>query len=707
MSDHLDDMTCGSDGPVDAALISVYHLARAIGAPLIGIDISSCITFINSAAEKVIGRPAAEVAGLEICSLFTEESGRPDRALAKAVQSCLSDEDVRSATAVMSTPSGPSPIRLTVVPMVQGMSGGTVAVLIGRPRREVDDFSAERSMDLLVAGTPEMAEGDDLHILLGEELGRVVETLGIDLAAARFIGPGGRPLLVCRGIDAREARELLSIGGPDGVPLFDAVAGCDCIVSDQESDGVFQPPCGITSFAAYPIHMQLGDGGCAVFGARGAASVRQYSRILQVLCNQINIGLRNHALNAELKKRNTQLRGLYETSKAVSTSLDLNDVLQTIVGIAMSLVDAENCFVFELDRDKGKLRILSMMTQWPIDPTIELDLDEGLVGIVASNGAGILAPRADLDPRAKHLEDTPDTPSSMIVVPLIFNDRTLGVMSLEKTPGVPFDEAQYELIELFSVQAAMAINNAYMFGDLQRTASSLQMFNVLLTHDVANFNVPIHGFLEMLLRDPTLDARQHRYVHSALVQSGNISELISDVRQLFALRSQRNGWSLEPVDMIPVIREAMRDIFVNAAYEDVETTFESTVDRADVLANALLKGLFYNLLSNACKYGLGKPVNIKVDGLEQNGRMWWRVAIEDHGKGIPEDMKARLFKRFDRLDTSHAAEGHGLGLSVVKELVRHYGGMVWVEDRVPGDHGQGARVVVLMPQHTGSEWPEG
>ena len=158
--------------------------------------------------------------------------------------------------------------------------------------------------------------------------------------------------------------------------------------------------------------------------------------------------------------------------------------------------------------------------------------------------------------------------------------------------------------------------------------------------------------------------------------------------------------------MIPVIHEAMRDIFINAVYEDVETTFEGTVDKADVLANALLKGLFYNLLSNACKYGLSKPVNIKVDGLEQNGRMWWRVAIEDHGKGIPDEMKTRLFKRFDQLDTSHAAEGHGLGLSVVRELVRHYGGRVWVEDRVPGDHGQGTRVVVLMPQLTGSVWPE-
>ena len=706
MSDRLDDVAYGHDRLNGDASISIRHLARAVGAPLICLDDSSRIIFLNAAAEEVIGRHAAEVLGAEIYSLLTEESGRSDRALAKAVQECLSIGDMRTATAVFSAPCGPSAIRFTLLPASNDDAGSTAVVMIARSRREVDDISADRSIDLLATASTEMTEGNDLHIMLGEALERVMDTLDIDFAAARIIGPSGRPLLVCRGIDPKDARELLSVIGCDGLPLCDAVDPNEGIIVDRDSDDGFQTQPGITSFAAYPLRSHYGAKGCAVFGTKGTASVRQYSRFLQVMCNQINAGLRNQALTAELKKRNIQLRGLYETSKAVSTSLDLTEVLQTIVGIATSLVGAENCFIFELDQDMKRLRILSMMTQWPIDPTIELDMGEGLVGFVALTRTGILTPRADLDPRAKHLEHTPETPSSMIVVPLIFNDRTLGVMSLEKTPGVPFDQSQYELIELFSVQAAMAINNAYMFGDLQRTASSLQMFNVLLTHDVANFNSPIHGFLEMLLRDPTLDERQHRYVRSALVQSGNISELVADVRQLFAMRFQ-NGWCLEPIDMLPVIDEAMKDIFINAVYEDVETTFDSTVENAFVLSNALLKGLFYNLLSNACKYGGGRPVNVHVDSLEDQGTKWWRVAIEDHGKGIPDEMKTRLFKRFDQFDNSHAAEGHGLGLSVVNELIKRYNGRILAEDRVAGDHTKGARMVVLLPQYIRSEWPEG
>ena len=124
--------------------------------------------------------------------------------------------------------------------------------------------------------------------------------------------------------------------------------------------------------------------------------------------------------------------------------------------------------------------------------------------------------------------------------------------------------------------------------------------NVLLTHDVANFNVPIHGFLEMLLKDPKLIIhRQRRYVRSALVQSDNISELISDVRELSLLRSKLGDQPLREVDMIPVIRGAKEDIFSNAVYEDIETKFETQTESANIMADAFLKDLFYNLLSNA------------------------------------------------------------------------------------------------------------
>jgi signal transduction histidine kinase len=226
------------------------------------------------------------------------------------------------------------------------------------------------------------------------------------------------------------------------------------------------------------------------------------------------------------------------------------------------------------------------------------------------------------------------------------------------------------------------------------------MYNVLLTHDVANFNVPIHGFLEILLKDPKLDERQRRYVRSALVQSDNISELITDIRELSRLRARGDEAPLEPVDIMPVIKEAKEDIFTNAVYEDIETRFTSTVESATTLADAFLKDLFYNLLSNACKYGRGAPVELEISEHQQDGKEWWKVQIKDGGKGIPDERKAGLFKRYDKLDTEHGSDGHGLGLSVVGALCERYGGQVWAEDRAPGDPSKGTAFVVLLPRTT-------
>jgi signal transduction histidine kinase len=379
--------------------------------------------------------------------------------------------------------------------------------------------------------------------------------------------------------------------------------------------------------------------------------------------------------------------------------LELDELLYIILQTARDLAGADNGFIFKLDPHTGKLRTISKITEAQLPEEIELNVGEGITGHVVKTGQGLLVERADLDPRAVTVPGTADEePSSIICVPLRFSDDMLGAMTLEKRPGVSFTPKEYELIDLFSLQASMAIHRASQYDKIRTAAANTQMYNVLLTHDVANFNVPIHGFLEILLKDPKLDERQRRYVRSALVQSDNISELITDIRELSRLRAKGSEAPMEEADIIAVIKEAKEDIFTNAVYEDIETRFVSPVDKALIRADNFLKDLFYNLLSNACKYGLGAPVEIEIAEQVQDNREWWKVQIRDGGKGIPEERKAGLFKRYDKLDTAHGSDGHGLGLSVVGALCERYGGNVWAEDRVPGDPSKGTAFVVLLPK---------
>jgi signal transduction histidine kinase len=115
-----------------------------------------------------------------------------------------------------------------------------------------------------------------------------------------------------------------------------------------------------------------------------------------------------------------------------------------------------------------------------------------------------------------------------------------------------------------------------------------------------------------------------------------------------------------------------------------------------VRANELLQDVFSNLVSNAIKHTRDRAdIVIDLDVLNDNGSRCCRVMIEDNGPGIHDDLKGRIFNRM--LKGTDKAKGMGLGLYLVKSLVDDYGGRVWVEDRVYGDHTKGVKFVVMLP----------
>jgi signal transduction histidine kinase len=174
------------------------------------------------------------------------------------------------------------------------------------------------------------------------------------------------------------------------------------------------------------------------------------------------------------------------------------------------------------------------------------------------------------------------------------------------------------------------------------------------------------------------------------------SDLIENVRKL--RKAELGELKLEPVDLCGIIESVRRKYStVPGRSVDINVISRHRQTRT-VMANRLLEDVFANLVSNTIKHSLPDQhvsINIILSEVCEDGRECYRVAIEDNGPGITDELKGKLFTRLQRGKTKTA--GRGLGLYLVKALVKDFGGKIWVEDRVPGHYQEGTRFVVLLP----------
>jgi PAS domain S-box-containing protein len=222
-----------------------------------------------------------------------------------------------------------------------------------------------------------------------------------------------------------------------------------------------------------------------------------------------------------------------------------------------------------------------------------------------------------------------------------------------------------------------------------------ELYLDLLTHDVNNINTAISGFILLAMGGRT--DQRNDYHALALESITESSRLIENVQKLVRVEASSDARNL--IDLGLVIEEVIDEQLKRP--DNHARIGHRPQLRRFVFATELIRDVFTNLIGNAVKHADG-PVNIYIALLRafEGGREFHQVVIEDDGPGIGDAMKAKVFVRQFR--GPGRTKGSGLGLYLVKKLVEDYGGRVWVEDRVPGDHTKGAKFVVLLPAATPS-----
>ncbi|WP_424356726.1 PAS domain S-box protein [Methanocella sp. MCL-LM] len=278
---------------------------------------------------------------------------------------------------------------------------------------------------------------------------------------------------------------------------------------------------------------------------------------------------------------------------------------------------------------------------------------------------------------------------------LIDIERFDGTSGTELISGAPIRDSKGEIIGgVVIIQDISELMRTE--EELKAAKAQAELYLDLMGHDISNMHQIILMQLELALgvldEEGKLDARYRDMLDIPLKTLERSVNLIHNVRMLQKVRS--GEYRAEPLDLGPVIEEIVntyskvpgRNVTINYAHSSGYR----------VMASPLIKDIVSNLVDNAVKHAQDPvQISIAVDKVEQKGIAYYRVSVEDNGRGIPDEKKDLIFLRFKRGQT--AVKGTGLGLYIVRTLVESFDGKVEVEDRIPGDHTLGARFNVYLP----------
>ena len=278
----------------------------------------------------------------------------------------------------------------------------------------------------------------------------------------------------------------------------------------------------------------------------------------------------------------------------------------------------------------------------------------------------------------------------LLGVPLISTRGLVGVITLVSSPHRTYDEDDLALAEELGRQAALAIESARAYREVQEALEARDEFLSIASHEIRGpltaMNLAVQTLQEQTLSKERLPAVME------IIQRENrrLTRLADDLLDVGRIRAGNLRFEFEEVDLGEVIREASTRLRADITQSKSSLSISTGGNLVGHWDRFRLEQVVTNLLSNAIKFGQGNPVEVHARGEEERVVL----VIRDQGIGIPPGRLEQIFRPFDRAVSSRHYGGLGLGLYIVRTIVEGFGGSV----RAESPEGGGARFVVDLPK---------
>ncbi|HEX8113119.1 MAG TPA: ATP-binding protein, partial [Kofleriaceae bacterium] len=485
----------------------------------------------------------------------------------------------------------------------------------------------------------------------------------------------------------------------------------DLVVLDDARRGAFAghahaSPSPVKSVLAVPI--QRPNRAVGVLYLENTLVVEAFSpervRSLDLLSGHISVALENSLLFEERRREELATQLLADASSALVESLDYAATLARVAQLAVPAL-ADMCAVDVVE--DGQLRRVAVAH---IDPAQEplifeagaSDLDPGSphpVAQVLRTGRPCLVSEIEdallnaqmREPREAAISAVLGARSG-IAVPLFARGRILGAMSfMSRQPG-RYTARDLPLAQELGRRAGMAIDNARLYAESQAAVQVRDQFLSVASHELrtplTSLNLTVQALLDHTL--PATPDNLRRTFSIAHRQIARLSHLVDELLSVSRITAGCLALELDDVDLAAVVRDVVKRFEVEASRTGTRVAIHATpvIGRWDRTA---LDQVVTNIVSNALKFGAGKPIDLTVEAA--NGTA--RLVVTDRGIGIPPDRLPHIFERFERAVSARQYGGLGLGLYIARAIIEAFGGSI--EARSPGPHA-GATFTVKLPR---------
>ncbi|MCP4401375.1 MAG: response regulator [bacterium] len=409
----------------------------------------------------------------------------------------------------------------------------------------------------------------------------------------------------------------------------------------------------------------------------------------------------------DLLRRHRQLALLKQFGQLVSSSLELDQVLDTILQEVRELLNIVSTSIWLLTDDRRELECRQIIGAGSEQiKHARLPVEEGISGWVVDHGESAMI--ADLweDPRHHTVmgKQGQDSPRSMISVPLKAQDTVTGVLNLVDPHVDHFTPEDLYFIESIAAEAAIAIENARLYSEVKEKNSQLQELNAskdtffsIISHDLRSPFNALLGFSQILadnIEQYTPDKIQ-AYARNVHTSADRLYTLLENLLTWSRLQRGAMQYTPELLNLDESVEDNILLFQIKAEQKQIRLTYDISEGLAAYGDVSMVDTILRNLISNALKF---TQAGDRITVASRIAGEWIEIAVSDTGQGIKPDALPKLFRIDEKYSTVGTAgeQGTGLGLLLCQNLVQLHGGRIWVESEM----GKGTSFTFTIPRYT-------